>query len=126
MSSACATGAWIVVVDGRPHQIVAEWDLMSTGDGYIRIDGVVAETWSFGMKWPGAQRRFVLQGHGFVIAKRGVTNRQLDLFALEPGFGLPLAPPAPKGWLVLVIGLVLVTLVGLAIAIVGTALGAGR
>ena len=126
MGSACATGSWIVVVDGRRHQIVAEWDLMSTGDGYIRIDGVVAETWSFGLKWPGAQHRFVLHGHGFAVAKRGVTDRQLDLFALEPGFGLPLAPPAPKGWLVLVIVLVLVALVGLAVAIVGTTVGARR
>jgi hypothetical protein len=126
MGSACATDSWVVVVDGRRHQIVAEWDLLSTGGGMNSIDGVVVERWMLGVKWPGAQRRFVVQGHRFVIAKRGLTDRQLDLYAEEPGFGLPVAPPVPRGWLVVLIVLVAVALLGLAMAVFATLLGSRR
>ena len=94
-----ASGSWTVALDGRPHRVTAEWDLSSTGRGSITIDGMVAEQWSFGLKWPGAQRRFMVAGHGFVIAKRGVFDQQLDLYAEEPGLGWPLAPSARKGWM---------------------------
>ena len=126
MGSTCATGSWVIVVDGRQHQIVAEWDLLSTGGGMISVDGIVVERWSLGLKWPGAQRRFAISGHGFVIAKRGITDPQLDLYATEPGLGLLVAPPAPKGWLVVVVVLVAVALLGVAMAVFATLMGARR
>jgi hypothetical protein len=124
MSSAC--GSWIVVVDGRPHQVIAEWDIGSTGRGSITIDGVVAEQWSFGLKWPGAQRRFAVAGRAFVIAKRGVLDQQLDLYAGEPGLGWPVAPSAPKAWLLVVVIGVVLTVVALVIAVMSTLLAPGR
>jgi hypothetical protein len=127
MTSARATGSWVVVVDGRQHQIAAEWDLLSTGGGMITIDGVVVERWMLGVKWPGAQRRFVVHGYRFVIAKRGLTDPELDLFAEQPGFGLPVVRPAPKAWPLVIIVLVALVALGLTIAFaVSLASGARR
>lgn len=112
-----ASGSWTVTIDGQPHQVTAEWDLHGTGGGRISVDGEPAEQSSFGTKWPGAQRSFVVAGRRFAIAKRGLSDAELDLYANEPGLGWPVVPAAPKGPVVLVVVLVALALAGIAVGV---------
>lgn len=117
MGGGPARGSWTVLVDGRLHAVMAEWDRYQMGGGRILVDGAVAEAWWKGLKWPGAQRAFVIAGRRFVVAKRGVTDEQLDLFGGQPGLGLPVAPPPPRGWVLVVALASLLLLMGVAAAV---------
>ena len=101
-------------IDGRAHEVAAEWDRFGTGRGYISVDGVLADRWNIGMKWPGAQRWFAVAGRQFAIVRRGIAARQLELHASEPGLGWPVARPTRIG--AAVAAVVVVVIAALAIA----------
>lgn len=115
-----AKGAWTVVIDGQPHEVAAQWDRYGSGGGRITVDGVLVRRWRLGMKWPGAQQRFRVGGHEFVVVKRGISDLQLDLCATQPGLGWPVAPAASKDWRVIVAALVVMLVFAAAIAMAAT------
>jgi hypothetical protein len=113
-----ARGIWNVIIDGRPHAIAAEWQRVMYGGGRIIVDGMVVKQWTIGLRWPGAQQSFAVAGRRCVIAKRHMFDFELDLLAGEPGLGLPVAPPPPRGWLVLAIAPVVLLVLGVVAALV--------
>lgn len=51
---------WEIDLDGQRHRIDVAWDVQLSGGGRIVLDGVIADTWWIGVKFPGVSRQFMV------------------------------------------------------------------
>jgi hypothetical protein len=81
---------WNITVDGRQHEVDVSLDLTLSGGGRIVLDGVVVESWSFGVKGPGTVRSFIV---GTSIAR--ITQGLFDFDLHIDGVEIPQPRQAP-------------------------------
>ena len=61
---------WTVTLDGREHTVDVAWDIIASGGGAIRVDGMLVDVWSVGVKFPGVTRSLVVGMTPALIVQR--------------------------------------------------------
>jgi hypothetical protein len=83
---------WSLQVEGRPAQVVVDWDVVALGSGRIRVNGELLTEWGMGLKFPGVTHtlRLASQDISFVYT---FVNFDIDL-SRAPGV-VSINPPLP-------------------------------